>query len=427
MIAAAVASVAAVACTGTPDERRAGERPAPERRRGGRLVFGVVGAPAALDPYSRRASDLTRWLARPLYPSLFRLLPDGTPQPYLARSIEQLPSGSRVVLRRARWSDGRPITATDVVASARRARPPSGFAAFRDVRRSGPRGVVFEGKVASLRRALASAAFVLPRGKAGGATGGPYELRSYRPGLEVVLQRNRRWTGAGPLLDRVRVRFVESLRLLLELLERRRLEAAAPPSLVNLRDVVGSGVSLEGRLGWETVVVDFRGSPLDQGERAAVADAIDVEELEEAFVRDAGEIVAGRPSSTQLGAAEGLAPMPPDRRVSIGVPSGDELLELMQEAIFRQLASSGVDADLVAVDQTTLYGRWAQRSPLDATLKRAVVPPSGGLFGSDRGIGVYPLFRVASFVAARRGVRGLAPNPTLEGPLWNVERWSVDG
>ena len=413
-LAAAIVGVAAAACTGASDDGPV-RRPAATPR-GGEIVFGVVGAPATLDPYSPQASNLTRSLVRPLYPSLFRLHPDGTPRAYLARSLRVAGSRARVVLRPARWSDGEPITAADVVASARRARPPSGFAAFRAVTRDGPRAVVFRGRVRSVRAALASAAFVLPGGVAGRAWGGPYRLRSYRPGFEVVLRRNPRWLGQRAALDRVTVRFVESLRVLLELLARGRIQAAAPPSLVNLSEVMGADVGLEGRLGWEQVLLDFRGSPLDRSERAAVAAGIDVAALEEAFARDAGE-AAGAPAP--------VGPAPPARRVSIGVPAGDELLELMQEAIFRQLASAGVEADLVSVDQTTLYGRWAERSPLDATLKRAIVAPWVGPEGT-RGMRVYPLLRVASFVATRPGVHGVTPNPTFDGPLWNAEAWWVD-
>jgi ABC-type transport system substrate-binding protein len=95
---------------------------------GGKLSFGVLGSPATLDPYSPVASDLTRELVRPLYPSLYRFLPDGSAVPYLARSLEESGSRAIVTLAEASWSNGKRITARDVAASVQRATEPSGFA-----------------------------------------------------------------------------------------------------------------------------------------------------------------------------------------------------------------------------------------------------------------------------------------------------------
>ena len=423
---AALVALVALACTSAdaPRERPAGRRPTPTR--GGTVVFGVVGAPATLDPYAPTASDLTRALVRPVYPSLFRMLPDGSTEPYLARSMAPIRSGVRVVLRRARWSDGRTIDASDVVASARRARPPSGFAAFERVRAERPRAVVFRGRVRAPEVALASAAPVLPGGRAsGGVWGGPYAIASNRPGFGLVLSRNRRWFAGTALVDEVRVRFVQSVRQLLALLENGRVHAAAVPSLVNLPDVVGDPVRLMHRVGWETLFLDFRGSALSSPERAAVAAGIDRAALEEAFIREGGEVIEAMPEALgRRGAARAPPAVTPTRRVQIAVPAGDERLELMREALFRQLDEAGVQADLVGVEQETFYGRWQTDNPTDAALRRATAgPPYSAPSRPRPRMSAFPLFRVATYLAARPRVRGVAPNPTFEGPLWNVERW----
>jgi hypothetical protein len=224
----------------------------------------------------------------------------------------------------------------------------------------------------------------------------------------------------------VTVRFVETLRQLVGLLEARRLHAAAPPSLVNLEAILGPRIRLERAVGWESVFLDFKGSSLDASERASIARGIDREALVEAFVRDSGEVLDQLPAALGGGTARALPiGRPPTRRVQIAIPSGDELLELMQEAIFSQLDAIGVEADLVGVDQTTLYGAWKRSNPTDAALRRGTGGPSFVSDGNERGgeMETYPLFRVASFVATSRDVHGPVPNPTFEGPLWNVERW----
>ena len=131
-----------VSCTGSPDEPEPAESrkaatPPLSSDPSGTVTFGVLGEPRTFDPYNRLASDLTYALARPVYPSLYMLLPDGTPEPYLAEDMEAIPGGVRVSIRAAQWSDGSAITSGDVVASARRASLPSGFALADSVRAAG--------------------------------------------------------------------------------------------------------------------------------------------------------------------------------------------------------------------------------------------------------------------------------------------------
>jgi ABC-type transport system substrate-binding protein len=176
---------------------------------------------------------VTFFLARPLYPSLYRFGPDGGVASELASSLEVISGGVRVSLARWRWSNGRHVTARDVVASVRRARPPSGFAPLR-ARRVGQRTVELLGAARNWRRALASAAFVLPRGRPRRVFGGPFALMKHVQGLEATFTPNAQWAGEAPYLGRVTVQFVSSLEQLIQLLEQGRLDAALLPSSVNL-------------------------------------------------------------------------------------------------------------------------------------------------------------------------------------------------
>ncbi|CAN5555320.1 hypothetical protein BH24ACT26_BH24ACT26_18790 [soil metagenome] len=424
-------ALSSVACTGAdPSDTndgavRSGD---PARGAGGTVAFGVVGSPATLDPYSPLASDLTRALVRPVYPSLYRLLPDGGTDPYLAASATRVGRRIEVTLRRARWSDGSRIGARDVVASARRARAPSVFAAFERVRALGPRTVAFRGRVERPHLALATAAFVLPRGEARAAvSGGPFLLSSHRPGLEVTYERNPDWLGERPLLDGLSVRFVQSLRQLVALLHRGRLEAAAPPSTVNIADVVGRRVRLREALGWETVYLDLAGFDLGSTERAAVVSSIDRSTMAATFVRSDGRVAASLPAV--LGGTDASSDRAGDGfedRIQVSAPVGDELLELVQRALWRQLRRAGIDADLVGIDPETFYGAWREDNPTDIALRRAAAAPAFGAPAARGESPAYPLFRVKTFIATLDGVHGPAPNPTLDGPLWNVESWWVE-
>jgi ABC-type transport system substrate-binding protein len=430
-VAVAVVLVAGAACT-RAEPVESPRASGPRVHAGGSLDFGLVGSPATLDPYSPLASDLTRALARPLYPSLFRLRPDGSPEPDLARRSERVGGELRVRIRRALWSDGRPVTAHDVIASARRARPPSGFTAFDSVRADGRRTVVFEPAAAGGPTALASAAFVLPRGRwLPAVSGGPFRMRSHTPGLEVVYERNPRWDGAPARLDGFRAVFVEDVRILLELLSRGRLAAAAVPATVNLDEASIAGTTVRGALGWERVFVRF-GPGVDVGERAAIAAALDREAMEEAFVRDDGRVSnTVTPGPGPRGAAGDGPPATarassPTEELLVSAPEGDELLALVQRAVYTQLTRAHLDAETVSVDAETFYGLWAHDNPADLAIVRAAGAPRLRPGAVPGGRAALPLFHLESYVAWRRGVHGITPNPTLEGPLWNAEDWSID-
>ncbi|MBA3349908.1 MAG: hypothetical protein H0T12_05065, partial [Actinobacteria bacterium] len=232
---------AAAACTpGGGGEAREGTTPGGTGAFGGGdggIVFGVLGNPATLDPYSPLATDLTYTLVRPLFPSLFRFGPEGRAVAMLARSTAETGSGVRITLRRARWSNGNAITARDVVATVRRAESPSGLAAVSSARALGSRRVELRGASKNWRRTLATAAPILPGGggvRPGGVSGGPFRLSSFTPGLEAVYRPNPRWWGPEPDSDRITVQFVADLEIMLALLRSGRLDGAAPPSSVNL-------------------------------------------------------------------------------------------------------------------------------------------------------------------------------------------------
>jgi peptide/nickel transport system substrate-binding protein len=268
---------------------------------GGGLVLGIVGDPATLDPYSPEASDQTYELVTPIYPSLYRFLPGGSTQPYLARALRPVPGGIEVTLRHARWSNGRPITASDVVASVRRARRSAtsrsiasaspGFAEVSSATSRSPRRVVLKGDVPNWAETLATAAFILPRGRPSRAvSGGPLVVDSSIKGLRLVYKPNPAWSGRRPYLHRLTVEFVEGMDELLALLAEGRLDAAVVPSAVNLGYRLGAlGLDHAGTLGWESVYLDLRGAS-SISLREAIAGSIGRATIKRGLVRGGGRI-----------------------------------------------------------------------------------------------------------------------------------------
>lgn len=425
-------SIAFVLCLGActaaddPGVRRGDASPAasPAAVRGGTIDFGILGEPATLDPYARDASDLTYALVRPVYPSLFRLGPDGAPYPDLADSIERRGGGVVVTLKDAHWSNGREIDARDVEASAERARPPSGFASVR-ARRVGARSVVFSGDVDDWELTLARLSFVLPRGRARQRiSGGPLRIVKRVPGLKIVYRRNPGWGRVDP--QRVRVFHFHDSGSMREMVTSGDIDAAAIPSTVNLADRIDDAVDLHRAVGWESVWLDLANSGLSGDARRAVAARIDREALAEGFVRDDGRVSNNLQPQPGPTGAEGSFRAPagsgdvPD--FALAVPQGDELLTLVQRAVQLQLAPVS-RVDLVALDVRRFYGR-PGRLPAARLVRSAGAPGRSATGGASTGFGPVPLFHVATFVLSK-GLEGIVVNPTFDGPLWNVERWRL--
>ena len=379
----------------------------------GEVRVGVLGEPTTLDPYAVDASDLTLALTRPLHPSLFRLLPDGEVRPELALSLDETDSGVRIRLREASWSDGLPISARDVVRSMREARPPSGFARVRTAEARGPYTVVVTGKVADWPLTLARAAPIVSSRR--GVYGGPFVLAERTPGLELVLEPNTRWWGRRVGLERVLVRHIASLDIMISLLKRGELDVGATPSALNLSGrLEAAGLEWGQALGWETLWADFSAADVNASERQGVVEALDLRRMESVFVASLGRLVSV-PDLSEAGAR-------PLQELDIAAPRDDELLVLYQEALYEQLKGAGIASELSAIESTEFYGGWLRDNPVDIALRRSTGVP--GMLPGAGPRDALPLARVSTVLAWRAGIRGPRPNPTLEGPLWNLQSWS---
>lgn len=387
----------------------------------GSVVAGFVGAPATLDPYSPRASDLTRILIRPLVPSLFKLLPDGTTEPWLAESLTEIDGGVRVTLRELSWSDGSAVTARDVVLSigrARRSGQPTGFAAVRRARRIGASEIELLGAPEDWAGALATAAYILPGGRWDPQkTAGILEIADYTPNLELTLVPA---PGSAVAFRKVRLQFFDDLIRLIDSLKSGDVDVASLPSTVNLSSrLEEADLKFSSVIGWEWVGV----RAVEPGAAGTVAGVLDLGALQEGFIRGDGSITAKRWPSPDGAAGpkdpfsySGGAPL------TLAIPVGDELLALMQRAVQLQAESGGVEMQLAQIEAARLYGSWQRQAPVEALLMRSLGAPYLSTEPPSAGPKV-PMFRVATCLAWGEGIEGVQVNPTVEGPLWNVEDW----
>lgn len=405
-------------------------------QRGGSITFGVIGEPPTLAPYAPGASELTWALARPVYPSLFRFDADGTPEPYLAQSAVRRDGFVEIELADMTWSNGRAITARDVAASARAARPPSGFARFGAVDVVGPQALALRDPPRYWREALATVAFVMPDGKPSldsRVFGGPWVIDSYKPGLEVVYRPNREWTGEKPILEQVNVQFVENMDILLGLLANDELDAAAPLSTIHLAQRLDAlGLDHDAKLGWESLFAEFNLSSTDEPTRVAIADAIDRSMLVRSLMGHEGRLSNTLSPTPGPGGAQGRWRRAPSGGtaltlpVGMAAPIGDEVFGLLERALFREFKRAGIELEFLNVPARTFYGSWKDGGPADVLLRRTMGAPGLGAPASAfRDFAALPLAHVQTFVTWSPRVAGPAANPTLEGPLWNMHEWGL--
>jgi ABC-type transport system substrate-binding protein len=208
------------------------------------LRLGYAQEPATLDPVGAAgASTATRDILRPMVPSLFALDAALKPVPELvaawprAGDITFDPFTVRLALRSARWSDGKPITASDVRFSWEKLRAgPTGhrYRALTDVR-------VVDGRHLELRfdrilrrwwalfsiddMVLPAHAYSDAWNRAPTVSGGPFVFEEWTPGLSVRMKRNERYWGAPAPLAGIDVAFVPDDETRFQLMERGELDA----------------------------------------------------------------------------------------------------------------------------------------------------------------------------------------------------------
>ncbi|MGH2793610.1 MAG: ABC transporter substrate-binding protein, partial [Actinomycetota bacterium] len=379
----------------------------------------------------------TRDLVRALYPGLYRLGPNGTREPWLLASepagadVGGTPFSVRLRLREeAVWSDGRPITASDLRFTWRVATSSPGIASrdgydrLTDVVVEAPKvaRLVFREPFARWRDLFSAGLGVLPAHVLGKTdisavlarswpvSGGPFVLRSRTAGLELVLERNPRAWGEAPLLDRIRIVFVPDPVTALQLYARGEVDVLGPYPAVELgrrAAAVRQGSVVTGDRGatWLGLFLNTRTTELtDARVRRALGLALDRESIVEGLVREQGALrdapSAGDEARTSpsfssfrenVGEAERLLVAAGWRgsdvrskggralSVTLASAGADELTGRIARALNTQALGVGIDLNLVSLDYDRLVGDWAPGERFEAGLLIYRDPPGGAL------------------------------------------------
>jgi peptide/nickel transport system substrate-binding protein len=239
-----VLPVLLISCTSAPEDDAAPALTAPDpvptqepttpasTVQGGTVAVAVADEPTTLHPWMAAPDSSVGMLVRPMLAPLWRVRPDGTSEPWLLAEQPAVREATATepftVTYRIRddavWSDGEPIDGGDVLFTLEtclRDAPHDDCAAV-DLSRSSADGrqvtVAFERPVAAWATILQSLP-VLPEHRLRGraprtawtrridVSSGPFRFASWTPGERLVLERNDRWWGEPPALDRIEFRF----------------------------------------------------------------------------------------------------------------------------------------------------------------------------------------------------------------------------
>jgi peptide/nickel transport system substrate-binding protein len=437
--AAIVLSLALTACpSGSPKKGPDGGAVKPVT--GGEVVVAYPYEPTSLNPFVAGGdAPPTRDLVRPLMPALYKLGPKGARVPWLLASeparadVGGTPFSVRLKLREdAVWSDGQPITASDLrftwqaVMRSPAIASRDGYDRLTDIVVESAKiaRLVFKEPFARWRDLFSAGLGVLPShtlmktdisnalGRAWPVSGGPYVLRAWTPGLEMIFERNPNAWGSKPLLDRIRVQFVSDPVTALQLFRARRVDVIAPNAGVDFKRRAGAAlpgakVSTDRGATWVGLFLDVRSGPLaDLRVRRALAQAMDRPAIVEGLVRDEGAFLdtpsAGDPTRTTASFSRyAYAPNEAERvldsagwksagksssprrkagrALSFTVASvgNDELMARVLRAMNSQASAVGFDMNLVGLDSDVLWGSWLSGSRFDAAILIERDPPGG--------------------------------------------------
>jgi peptide/nickel transport system substrate-binding protein len=467
----------------------------------------------------------TFWVTAPVLSGAFRVTPELAYEPVLVTSAEATEDPPTVTYRlreEAVWDDGTPVSAEDLAFTWRVLTDPdhdiamrAGYEQIEDAEILDAKTVrfTFHTPYAAWRELFAQ---VLPAHVLEGedfddvwddaltAASGPFRFSSWERGGDLVLVRNERWWGEPATLDRVVIRFDDSIDA-----SAARLAGgeAHVVHLVPTEDVAErlrrlEGVRVETGLGthWDHLAFRLDHDLLGRPEiRGAIAHAIDrevvVQELITPIHPDAVPLdsaftlpdqpgyapawastlshdpAAARRLLAEAGCVEGDdgVAVCGEQRLSLryATLAGDLRREQLFEVLQAQLAATGIEVVADLAEPSVLFERvpagdfdlaefawvggpdpeggvdiWhcdgalnftglcddeldallaATRTTIDPDERLAVVHAADTRLAEL--LPAVPLFQTPSLLAADAALDGPRDNPTLAGPLWNLEEW----
>lgn len=408
--------------------------------------------------------------------SLFRTDPDGQLAPGLVEHWEVVGTDPWTVALRLRpgsWSDGSPVTSTDVVATVEALRDgdrAAELAPLRTVEANGPEEVrlAFDRPYARWY-AILDGVGVLPAerladGGLGGydeelpVTGGPYRLAAAERGLSYTFQAHADGPLGAPGLARVELLVVPRYETALGLVADGTVDVAMGYLALNPveRALRVDGVTAAAPIGGTWVGLTWRpdgplGGPDAAPRRRALGEAVDVSQLVEGLLGPAGEAA----TSPVPGGHTPVAVIGDGPRASVGaptvlVPRWAEAPAFTARAVQRDLRAAGGGLELVSspaplfvtearerFDGALRIVRSGPRPSLVAWLSDAeaahaadAAVPGDPAFATaleavEREALVRPLYRVGTAHVWTDRVAGLRPSAWPGLAFWDVGTWTV--
>jgi ABC-type transport system substrate-binding protein len=441
--------------------------------------------PATLNPVTE-ASPGARDILRAVLPTFHVVTPDLEYRPSLLAeepTVEVEDQRMTVTFRLrpdARWNDGRPITVADVAFTVEVMQDPDlervdpeGFERVVEVVEEAPdRGrLVLSPPLPTWRELFSAGRFVLPAHVAEEisdvatwdegppVSGGPFRVANVVDGRSVMLERNARYWGSPAQAHRIEVLAVPDPTTALQLLRDGRVDVVAPMLGVSWGYRLSrlDGVGWAGAFGSHLVAlvenVDRLG---DRRARRGLIEAVDRGRFLRAVLQEEGRAAfglfpegSGWPRQSQ-GPARRFVPREELQLVYIRT----ELLELTARYLQAEVEAAGGDLELVGLEADVFWSTFLPGRRFDLALVEVrgspeedvsgwVGPPDGiwsSLTGAEipaqgsaavvqeelasRGV-VLPMYQLRTTMGWRSGVQGVVPNPSVEGPLWNAEAWTV--
>ena len=355
---------------------------------------------------------------------------DGTPKPWLARSVTRSDDGRRLTVQLregVRWHDGRPLTAADVAFTFRfvaareqprftpqlgnveRVRATGRLTAEIDLRRPSPG---FDDQPLADLPILPQHLWKgLPEGRSappGLPVGsGPYRLESARPAQGYVFRASRSYFLGTPRVDEIRVPIIDDAERTYTELRKRRVDMV-PLNLPEraartLDSALGIGLQRGPSYTGTALLLNLRRPPFDRlVARRAVARALDLERIvrnvapavaaDEGFIHPESRWSAGaRLQQFDAGAARAAAELGP-APVRVLAPDNDPVRVEAGRQVVLGLQRAGAEATLVKLSRTAFDDALgANGSPPDFDAAIESTPPLAShdpdgltrMFGSD--------------------------------------------
>lgn len=282
--------------------------PAGPPQRGGTLRVGALGEASSItrDPHGMQSNESDYLIIALQYDTLTTPGTDTTVAPRLATAWESsdLRTWRFTIADDARFHDGTPVTAEDVVWSLRRLRETHSVASRlpgvdpQGINADGPATVVLTSNYPNSALPLLTrlGTFVLKKDTTDVANApgtGPFRLESFRDG-NARLVRNAHWYGGDVLLDAIEVRIFESPQAMANALRTGQIDVASNVGAVAARTAVGNSdlkiIRRPDDLAMPIVMRTADGPYADPRVRAALRLGVDREAMVEQVLSGFGKV-----------------------------------------------------------------------------------------------------------------------------------------